>query len=193
MKKIFFFLAVMLPMMWACTPSEKKTERFHYHIDSLLDNQIRWLARSKAQLEKSAQVDDKADTRRLQPDSLGWVEQLSVFRQMEAINKPSLFNLYKVERGNDTHSNLEKISFTSTESVPIPHLSIYFLKDLHHVKRIEASTVESNALLETQSKLVLDFEDEKGKAVLTAYRIEGFQKMVLADSVHFSVMGLINP
>jgi len=46
---------------------------------------------------------------------------------------------------------------------------------------------QENLLYTTKRRLVMEFDEVNGKAVLTGYSMDGVQKMMLSDSVRFSV------
>ena len=52
---------------------------------------------------------------------------------------------------------------------------------------------EENALYNTSRTLTLLFDDSSGSPLLSGYQLSGSQKMILSDTVNFSVSVLLIP
>src|SRR5688500_10707079 len=100
---ILFFAVLCLTN---CTRSEREARL--YPIDSLVSAQIRNLAEWKAVLQKEAVMGGKSDTIVYTPeDTLAWIGELDIFRQLEVINKPVSRASYLVDDNlYDPGSNL---------------------------------------------------------------------------------------
>jgi hypothetical protein len=72
----------------------------------------------------------------------------------------------------------------------VPFVQFYYQHDVTNLKRIEAEYQEQNALYYTKRRLSIQF-DGSGKNLIHHYSIEGAQKMILSDSVRFSIHGSI--
>ena len=71
-------------------------------------------------------------------------------------------------------------------------MKFYYLGQFKHLKKLEASYHEENTLYSTKLFLWMEFDDINSRMVLDKYGMEGIQKMVLSDSVPFSIKSSIS-
>jgi hypothetical protein len=173
---------------------EKRSDtNFYYPVDSLLKTQVKYLAESKAQLSKKAAIDGKEESLSFTPkDTTAWIHELDIFAELNDINKPTNVGKYRTKRGiKDITSNLLIYTIESTEKLPVSYVKIYYLNTLSDVRKIEALYYQESSLLKTSRELSMEFQNINNKIVLTSYSIQGDQKMLIGDSVTFSVHGMI--
>jgi hypothetical protein len=120
-------------------------------------------------------------------DSLKWAEELSIFFELDVVNKPIHKGIYKVEEYADNKSNLSVKSFSTTEDLPVKFLRIYYQTSLSELRKIEAQYNEANSLYSSKRFLTMQFETVYNKTILTSYSIDGGQKMFLDDSVRYTI------
>lgn len=177
--------------LWSCNDGIKSTKAY-YNIDSLIDTQVEYLTKAKAFIVKTASIDSARDESKFTPDSTVWAHELEVFRHLDEINKSIYADAYQVIDGeNDPHSNLTIRVYRAKREAPITELKMYYYNTFDRLKRIEATVKETNALYYTRRKLVLELDDFDSKTVLHRYAIQGIQKMILSDSVRFSISSKI--
>ena len=111
-----------------------------------------------------------------------------MFRELEIAGRPTYRDRYVVTDTEDSNSNLHVRSFEATET-PVPFIRFYYLDGPGDVRKIEAAYYESNPLYTSRRDLLMEFEDVAGVRILHRYRIDGFQKISMADSVHYVVRG----
>jgi len=157
-----------------------------YNIDSLVTAQIQSL--KKRGLSKSVSVGDKKEDTHLIPDSLQWANELEVFRLIGQVNKASFRDAYEVSDVRDTNSNLMVREIKAQREVPVSLMKLYYLRTPDDLRKIEATLVEENAVYSNARQMVLELERNHE---LHRYRVEGFQKMTLGDSVPFFIEGTI--
>jgi hypothetical protein len=163
-----------------------------YNIDSLVTQQVQRLAAAKPKLQKVALLGNENDSRTYTPDSAGWGRELEIFRQLEAMNKPVNRSNYLVDDNlYDPGSNLTVKAFTALEPLPVRSVRVFYDTDIQKPRKIEAIYDEENTLYKSSKNLVLEFQQIDNKNLLTSYSIDGGQKMILSDSVTFSVKGRI--
>jgi hypothetical protein len=163
-----------------------------YNIDSLVNQQVQRLAVAKPKLQKHAFLGNKSDTLSYVPDSAAWSRELEIFRQLEAMNKPVNRSNYLVDDNlYDPGSNLTVKAFTALEPLPVRSVRVFYDTDIQKPRKIEAIYDEENTLYKSSKNLVLEFQQIDNKNLLTSYSIDGGQKMILSDSVTFSVKGRI--
>src|SRR5438132_834959 len=105
----FFPGFIILLIVSACNQTEVKYKKSYFDFDSLINRQVMALAKTK--WKKMSVLNKKQDSVSIQPDSLQWSNELDVYRQLDAINKPVLKGNYSVEKKKDIHSNLTVRSF----------------------------------------------------------------------------------
>ena len=178
-------------MLAACSSKQKSSEKY-FDFDGLINAQISELSERKRVLDKSAQLKGVQSDTTFVPDTEGWEAELDLFRQLEVLNKPTHQKTYRVEGPlDDSKSNL-KIKQFYAGSNSLPFIRIYYLTELRKVKKIEAVVSESNVLYAGSQRLTMEFEEEDGRPMLIRYGVSGFQKLVMRDTVNFSVHGQID-
>lgn len=183
--------AVLMLIIAACSPEQKNSRKF-FDFDGLIDEQISQLSQRKRVLEKVVQMSTtKSDTAFL-PSVQGWGSELEIFRQLETFNKPTYQNVYQIKDSlKDPKSNLKIRQFEAAH-VPVPLIRFYYQDEFSRLRRIYAEIAEKNLLFSTRRILTIDFEEEDGKPLLARYGVSGFQKMILRDTVRFSIRGQID-
>lgn len=166
-----------------CVKNPDKTgQRSVYNIDSLISVQLTSL--KGRELIKSVTINGKSEETKFAPDSLQWVYELEIFKQIDQVNKAEFRATYVTNEARDVSSNLMVREFKAQGE----SLKLYFLRSLNDVRKIEATLVEDNSLYTDTKKLTLEFERNH---LLQRYRIEGHQKMAMNDSLKFVVAGVV--
>lgn len=180
-------------VMGLCSCNSERQPAAFYPIDSLLTEQIQHLTAMKAGLFKEAFLNGKTDTLTYIPrDTLAWMNELDIFRKLQAINKPVNKGSYLVDDGLfDPESNLTVKAFKSRKKLPVVYLKVFYQSSIEKPRKIEALYDEANPLYESGRHLSMHFQQIDNKTVLTSYDIKGGQKMVFSDSVVFYIKGKI--
>lgn len=187
--RIFASGALILLCACQAQPDLRKT---YIDIDSLMSAQVTLLTAAKGTLQKETQVNSSRGSATIVPDSLGWADELDVFRQLDVINRPTYRNSYKVIDGDrDENSNLLVKSYTSLGKSPVALLRLYYLNDLKHLKKITARYNDANKLFALERHLEMHFDDRNGVPLLSSYRIEARQKIIFSDSVRYNIQSAI--
>lgn len=186
--KIIFYACSFLALA-SCTESAEKADSY---FDSLITSQVRALSQAKASIVKHALIDSQHDEATFIPDSIAWESELGIFRQLEVYERLAYRDAYEMKDGvPDVKSNLTVRSYHSLKNVPIRDLKFYYHDHFQQVKKIEATFQEKNTLYTTKRSLQMEFEEINGKPILSSYSISGVQKMMLNDSVKFSIQSKI--
>ena len=164
-----------------------------YPIDSLLNAQVHFLAKSQATLTKVMALDSQRTESVFKlADTTAWQKELEIFQMLDAINKPINRDLYHHNSYADARSNLTVEAFTTSAShVPVQQLKVFYQQTPRRIKRLEGVYREMNSLYQGTRFLTMEFQQLAGQPILTAYSIEGGQKMVFRDSVHYSISGAL--
>jgi hypothetical protein len=185
---VFQIVSFLTTLLFLSCATEKQNEVTLYNVDSLFKTQINYLLRHEAVIDKKAILDGVERTTSINPkDSLSWNEELTIFFELDVVNKPIHMTKYKVEQYADSRSNLSVKSFSTTEDLPVKFLKIYYEKSMSQLRKIEAQYNESNSLYASKRFLTLEFENIYNKTILTSYSIAGGQKMFLDDSVQYTI------
>lgn len=193
MKRILSFLFVLSFFALLSCENRAGDNSYYYPVDSLLKDQSKFLSSSKARLTKEAFIDGETESKTYIPrNDTTWQFELDVFAQLNDINKPTNAGKYKADRAvKDVNSNLLIYTLESTEKLPVSFLKIYYLDNLSNIRKIEGVYHEESSLLSSARHLSMEFQNINNKIVLTSYSMKGGQKMLLGDSVQFSVHGTI--
>lgn len=170
-----------------CGSRQGVYDKVYLDLDSLINVQVEALSAQPVRVEKRSGLGDKTSVTTMALDSLAFQQEMEVFRQLDAINKPGFANDYRVEAEDDPHSNLQVRVYKGPSKATVPEVKLYFLNDLVHLKKIEGRVVEHNALYTSERHLQLTFDDRNGIAQLSGYKVTGMQKMALRDSVMYRV------
>jgi hypothetical protein len=183
-KRLFLFVIVTL-VLASCKESARKADSY---FDSLVTSQVNILTLAKASVIKKASIDGNQDETTFTPDSTLWESELDIFRQLEIYERPAYTDAYEMKDGiPDEKSNLTVRSYHSLKNIPVRDLKFYYHDQFQQLKKIEATYQEKNTLYTTRRSLQMEFDEVNGKSVLSSYSISGVQKMVLSDSVKFSI------
>jgi hypothetical protein len=171
----------------ACS-SERTKPIGLYDIDSLVEEQTKYLHSHRAVLTKTAQLNESEKISSLTPKTIQeWENELAIFSELNAINKPTNKGAYKIENYPDTRSNLMIKSFSTTEELPVRFLKLYYQRSVDRIYKLEAQYNETNSLFSSGRFLAMEFDEHSGQSILTSYEIKGGQKMVMDDSVQYEV------
>ncbi len=185
--KIASLLFCIVLVAVGCQKQEVKSKRY-FDLDSLVNAQVDYLSQSKASLKKEATISDKSSSSVNSLDSTTWSHELDVFRQLDLINRPIYSDVYSMTDGEkDLKSNLLIRSYEASANSPVPYLRLYYQTIPSRLKKLEALYQETNSLYNSQRKLEMYFDDTTGKSYLAGFFIEGDQKMILSDSVHYTI------
>jgi len=179
-----------------CNRSNLVYDKPYFDFDSLVSKQIKLIGLSNDSIKKIAVMDGKTDVSEFAVDTTVIKNELEVFRQLDVINKPLFKNAYQLATDEkDNKSNLRVRTYRLKNSArvksAVPYVRFFFLNDFQQLKKIESLFEESNSLYTTHRKLMMEFEGAGKEARLKNYSVSGFQKMILNDSVKFSIEGSV--
>ncbi|TXH28198.1 MAG: hypothetical protein E6Q96_05475 [Cyclobacteriaceae bacterium] len=190
-----FLLGILGLLLWGCKQSEVVYDKPYFDFDSLINQQQHELLTTKATLTKTVSLDSAKEEISFEADSLVLGKELDVFRQLDIINKPGFKDKYKISDGEkDTRSNLTIRRYEALEkTAPVQFVLFYYQNEFSRIHKIESAYRENNTLYGTERNLLLEFDDSTGKLLLTHYRLTGVQKLILSDTIAFSIDGVFVP
>lgn len=191
--RFLLFLTTVIGCV-SCNQTNLKYDKPYFDFDSLINTQVDLLVKANPSLLKTVSLDGRSDQSTIKIDSAILAHELDVFRQLDLINKPLYRDAYEILDGaKDSRSNLMVRQYKSKNPSSVPFVNFYYQNDFLHLKKIESYYVENNTLYSTKRQLRLDFDDATGKLLLSRYVLTGTQKMILSDSVKFSIEGSFLP
>ena len=159
-----------------------------YNIDSLITVQVDRLLLHKAGLNKKASLNSVEKVTTSVPTSVSdWKNELDIFMELGAINKPMNKEAYKIETYADPKSNLKIKSFKTDLDLPVKYLLVYYHQSLKEVRKLEAEYKETNTLYSSARFLTMEFQNISNQTLVTSYSVYGGQKMFLDDSVKYKI------
>lgn len=188
-RKLISYIVLASVMLVSCE-KDKTSATILYPVDSLIQAQIDYLSVEEVRLQKEATINGVTDTISITPSKNDWADELDIFRQLSELNKPIYTDVYTIESETpDPKSNLKIMSFNSIKPVPVVYMNVYYQDKPWKVRKIEAVYNEKNLLYSSKRQLKMEFQNLNNTTILTSYSVTGGQKMVLSDSVEFSIKG----
>lgn len=184
-----FLVLLATVVMSSCAPKSKVTESQFFNFDSLVNKQVAGFGQRKYELNKLVEINGKKEEIRFTPDSTQWSNELEIFRLLDALNKASFRDGYVVSEMRDTNSNLTVREIKALRPAPVSLVKFFYLRTPNDLRRIEATWLEDNTLYTNTRRMVMELDQVDNQNLIHRYRIEGFQKMVMDDSVKFLVAG----
>ena len=189
--KILGASLVLTCILSACDPQKVPSNKGKFFdMVGLVDQQVGSLVKSQANLTKEAVIDGDTNQTALLMDSTQWAEALAFFKEGD-INRPNLQDAYQVTEGlKDDKSNLLITTYNALNTAEngVTCLKVYYLRDPEKPMRVEAEIRENNLLYTAHKKLSMWFmETLEQEPVLIAYGLEGYQKIVLKDTIKFKI------
>jgi hypothetical protein len=164
---------LFLTILFSCSSSVESEEPVFFNIKSYISNQVRELKTHHALLQKTVINKGKEETKVIsQPD---WNKELQAFMECD-LNRPGWSASYKTD--SLRRDSLLTIRYTAIE----PKLRVRMLEIIQlngDVQEIKAECRQGNTWFTARQQLY--FNSGKG------YDIRGFQKVVLADSVSYTI------
>ncbi|RED98841.1 hypothetical protein [Marinoscillum furvescens] len=181
MKKLLICGLVLIGL--GCAENEQSVRALdaYFKLDSLLDAEVAYLTSKQAKLNKQVIMDGQEESQRFRPDSSQWSDEFVIIRDF-SLNKPHYVGAYKkTERNGNTLLELN-------ESIDAPVKSFELMYENGSLQQIQATYFEDKTIYQHKRDLTLTFEDNR----LKAYTIKGFQKMVLKDTITYSISGKVS-
>ncbi|HQQ82507.1 MAG TPA: hypothetical protein PK059_04910 [Cyclobacteriaceae bacterium] len=186
-KTLLFFVAAMTT---GCQQATTQTEKI-LDFRGMIDRQVDQLSSEQRHLTKVAVMDQNQSDSTFLPTRSIWARELEIFMELELVNKPAYKNAYALQDSIDDPSSNLYIRQYAAPGAPVPLIRLFY-RDKDHLKRLEATMLETNLLYSTERKLTLEFDEENKQAVLSQYSIAGFEKMAGSDTIRFNIQGQVN-
>ncbi|MEL6534709.1 MAG: hypothetical protein AAFQ98_04820 [Bacteroidota bacterium] len=182
--------AVLFGLLAGCQPgqSDTQTEKIYFDITGFLNTQVEELSSTSPQLNKSTQLGEDSDQFSSTPMKADWDQEFRFFFELD-INQPILLDQYTTSEETEMAGEVTRYSLKEESGNGVQWLEV--VEKEGTVSQISAFTIDKNALYATQRQLSMNFDAVGGKPQMTDYSVRGFQKMVLKDTVNYSIQGTV--
>ncbi|MBJ6117689.1 hypothetical protein JAO76_05780 [Pontibacter sp. BT310] len=176
----------MLLAVAACeqpVPRSTSANDDDYNLTAYVQQEKQRLQQAQPAVLKSVQTESEP-TETIQVDSLNWDEELTVFEEAD-ISKPTLREYYTREEQQlpDGGTAVTYIKKKDAEA-PVEYLYLQ-LSPERKVQYLEATLLDQNLLFYSRRKAILEASPQSGH--LESYKVQGVQKLIFGDSLHYSV------
>lgn len=180
MKNINLLVLSALLGALSCQPmSDFKVEKF-FQLDSMLISQSILLSEKGVTVTKSVNMDDEFEEITFRPDTTRWAKEFQIIKDF-SLNKTFYIGAFDKKESEQSTVYIRK----PKQPVPITRFEVRTGKELEHVS---GQYFEDKDIFQHERNFVLTF-DEAG--LLSEYKIWGFQKMILQDTINYSITGSI--
>ncbi len=194
MRSYFSFLVLGIFLISCNTGAPQKQISEYYNLDSLVNGQISVLTAGHFNTHKKVTLDGENEEVSSELTKEQWRDELKLFIDAD-MNVSSLSGVYECNCGiNDKNSNL-LVDRYSPKNVKdksrIRLFEVYYFKEISQVRKILIEEKEENELYYSSRRLVMNFENNREGMMLSSWTIEGFQKLILKDTVSYFVEGTV--
>lgn len=185
------FILFLIGILSCTNPVKKESDSLKYYdLNGLIDQQLDWLIEFNPKIQKTAVLNGIPESSSMRLDSVQWTRELKIFRDAD-LNKSRLRQEYRiVEDLSEPTSNLKIRLYEAInkEIMEVEYLKIFYVEKEEDLRKLEASVLEKNSLFSSKKTLYMTFEDDgNGSIKIKHFKIEGQQKMILLDTVKFSL------
>ncbi len=158
-----------------------------YNLEAYLQAQAERLQAKKPVIIKRAQTENHAQET-IKTSKIDWEDELSIFQDID-ISKPSLRSYYTEEK-QTLGDDITAYNYTKAvkAEAPVQHLTLQANKE-QKLQGMEAVLLEENVLFYSRRKVKLSTNPATGD--ITGYQINGVQKLIFGDSLHYNVTAII--
>ncbi|RDV14446.1 hypothetical protein DXT99_15110 [Pontibacter diazotrophicus] len=185
-RHIPIFFLVLLLATTACerpTPPTSAEAEASYNLTTYLEQQIERLQAEQPMVLKSVTTEG-TPTETIETAAVDWKDELAVFEQAD-LNRPALEEYYtKQEQVLGNGSII--VEYNRVEDAePLVHYLRLELSPDRKLKQLNALLQDQNVLFYSRRNVQLSADPASGN--ISGYRVEGVQKLVLSDSLHYRV------
>ena len=189
-KNSVIYLLLVFWLAGACSVSQENRNEgpkidAYFDLQGLINQQVGDLSATNTRIQKEAVIDGQREV--LELDSLNWKKELNIFARAD-INKPRLLDQYltttytndagyKVTRYQNVEENVSGVIKMEITESPVNQKPL----------SISIESCEYNTLYISEVELEMVFGEGKNGGSLTAYTINGFEKVILKDTMRYSI------
>ena len=175
--------------MVACLPKPDVKElkyKPYYDIQGLMDRQIHLLDSINPPFMKMVKVNGKEEI--FQGKIVGgeWKGELQIMQGYD-LNKPTLFDKYKISESTDSSNLIITYISKFPETTRVDTLCFTFDKMSKNLRTIHVHAHSSNTLFESGQVVDSEFSDIDNRTIINSYRIDGWQKLLSNKATNYSI------
>lgn len=169
----------------SCNGPVERAKMEYFDMEGLVGQQINILNELNPELKKIASINGVNEEQVSRFDSAGWASELNIFLEAD-INKPKLTGNYETKVFNEDNKTIVLYKALDPGDVQVEFLKIIYTDE--KLSKIESQYIEKNMLYSTRRNLQMNFlTDKPGEPVLADYKIQGKQKMMMKDTIHYFI------
>ncbi|SDL67799.1 hypothetical protein SAMN05421823_107227 [Catalinimonas alkaloidigena] len=155
-----------------------------FDVKGFVDTQVALLQQKQPALTKRVFIDGERQEKQLQ--KVDWSRELAQFRDAD-LNKPAWRDSYTIDTVA-TDAGRTVVYTALDQDLPVDKLQVTMEPNTGEVLGLRADLRSHNLLYDSRRQLMLECQPQAQEAVqVTHYRLKGYQKLVLRDSVRFDV------
>ena len=158
----------------------------YFDLNGLLTSQLALLDSLKPTLEKTVTIAGKTEQASSIPDSLLWGRELAFFFDSD-INRSVLQGAY--EKAESSGSLMYEYKAKEEQRDGVERLEVNLEGNYETPTKIRIDFKEKNAVFSAAKKLTLNLSPESAR--IESYRIEGLNKIVLKDTLKYTISGKV--
>ena len=151
----------------------------YYDLKQTLADQARVLSAGNFRLEKTANIADSSETKTLDLDSTGWMDQFAMLMEF-SLTEPALIGAFEVTQSGKTETYIQK----EDQRVAIKHFEI---TDSDQNIELSGELIEDKSIYTDTKRMRLTIQNGR----MTAFHLIGWQKMLLKDTMKYSILGKV--
>ena len=180
-----FFLVLLLAIT-ACerpSPPTFAEAEASYNLTPFLEREIERLQAEQPMVLKSVTT-GRTQTETVEISEVDWEDELAVFEQTD-LNRPALEEYYTKQEQVLDDGNIVVEYKRVEDAEPLVHYLRLELTPERKLKQLNALIQDQNLLFYSRRNVQLTADPANGH--ISGYRVEGVQKLVLSDSLHYRV------
>jgi len=184
LKKILF-LGLTLAGIAACNnqaPVGSSSIGAFVPVESLIDDQARFLDSLRPEVSKQVMANQKAET--LVTQRINWAKELAMFKELD-ISKPGLRASYTI---SEPQPRVRLYTLKPDERANVQWLKVTFADDTAHIRSMEGVVRQSNYLYRSEKRLQLQLQpNRQGTPQIVGYRIANQKKILFNNEENLHV------
>ncbi|MBD1397369.1 hypothetical protein H9Q13_09350 [Pontibacter sp. JH31] len=178
-----------LALLWAAVACERPVppvsdgEKAAYNLTGYLQQQAQRLQAEKPMVLKSVKTQNKP-TETIETSDVDWEKELSIFQEVD-LSRPALRDFYQEQQQTLPNGSTITVFLKSEDAAAPVEQLVLTVSPFQKLEHLEAVVLEENILFYSKRKITLTAESGTGN--VSGYRVEGVQKLIFGDSLHYRI------
>lgn len=164
-------------------PASDSTGQVSYNLTAYLQQQKEALETEKPMVLKSVETQGE-EAELVETPKVDWEDELTVFEQAD-LSRPSLQEYYTKQEKTLSDGSIQVEYRKLEDAEPQVHYLRLLLTPDGKLKKLNATLQDQNIIYYSRREIMLSTHPQTGD--ISSYRVDGVQKMVFGDSLHYSV------